>query len=170
LDEFPENGVDVVLRDVLEGDLPIFLEHQLDPAAIRMAAFTPRDEKEFMEHWKTKILGDPSVTKKTILVDGHIVGHVASCDRSGKREIGYWIGRDHWGKGIATEALSRFLREATERPLHAVVAKRNIASIRVLEKCGFVTLSRGHGSSGGRGPVVEELTMTLSAPLTTPPM
>ncbi|HEX2052636.1 MAG TPA: GNAT family protein [Actinomycetota bacterium] len=56
-------------------------------------------------------------------------------------ELGYWVGREHWGRGLATEAA----REATTYAfevlgLHRVWAtpfKRNPASIRVLEKLGF---------------------------------
>jgi RimJ/RimL family protein N-acetyltransferase len=51
--------------------------------------------------------------------------------------VGYWIGRDFWGKGIATQALSLFLTEKKTRPLYAHVVKENIGSRRVLEKCGF---------------------------------
>ena len=155
--------MDVLLRDVLESDLPILFEHQLDPTAHRMAAFTPRDKNAFMAHWKSKILADQTVAKKTVLFDGHVAGYVVSFERSGKREIGYWIGRQYWGKGIATKALSQFLRKVTERPLYAVVAKRNIASIRVLEKCGFAIAGQLRGSSDARGTVVEELILKLSA-------
>ena len=156
-----EKSVNVSLRDVLERDLPILFEHQIDPVANRMVAFTPRDENAFMAHWR-KILADPTVNKKVVLFDRQVAGHVVSFERSGKREIGYWIGREHWGKGIATEALRQFLRQATERPLYGVVAKHNTASIRVLEKCGFVLAGRSRGSPGGRGPAVEELILKLS--------
>ncbi len=51
--------------------------------------------------------------------------------------FGYWIGREYWGKGIASAALADFLDVVEDRPLHARVAKHNAGSIRVLEKCGF---------------------------------
>ncbi|MBP8242640.1 MAG: GNAT family N-acetyltransferase, partial [Thermoflexales bacterium] len=57
---------------------------------------------------------------------------------SGQREVGYWLGREFWGKGIATRALEAFLAIDTTRPLHAFVVHHNLGSIRVLEKCGFV--------------------------------
>ncbi len=155
--------MDVLLRDVLDSDLPILFEHQLDPIANRMAAFTPRDKKAFMAHWRKKILADPSVSKKTIVFDGHVVGNIVSFERSGKQEIGYWIGRAYWGKGIATKALFQFLRLVTERPLYAIVGKHNTASIRVLEKCGFAIERESRGSSGGRGPMVDEFTLKLCA-------
>ncbi len=132
---------DIVLRDVTEGDLAIFFEHQRDPVANRMADFPPRDRDAFKAHL-TKILADESVTKKTILFEGRVAGNVVCFEQDGKREVGYWIGREYWGKGVATQALSVFLSHVEElrRPLHAGVAKHNIASIRVLEKCGFTVI------------------------------
>ena len=126
------------MRDVTEDDLPIFFEHQRDPVANRMAAFPARDREAFMEHWMKKVLGDDTVTKKTILFEGQVVGNIVGFEMSGETQVGYWIGRDHWGKGIASRALSLILSDLDRRPLHAHVAKDNIASIRVLEKCGFV--------------------------------
>jgi RimJ/RimL family protein N-acetyltransferase len=147
----------VLLRDVTESDLPIFFEQQLDPAANQMAAFPARARDAFMAHW-TKILGDETVVTKTILFDGHVAGNVVSWQQSGEREVGYWIGKEYWGKGIATQALAVFLSHVTARPLYAHVAKHNIASIRVLEKCGF-TIS----GEGARGEEVEEFILILKA-------
>jgi RimJ/RimL family protein N-acetyltransferase len=127
----------LVLRDVVEDDLPILFEHQIDPVAYGMAGFTPRDHDAFMDHWHKNVLGDPTNESRTIVVDGKVVGHVCCFSRGGKREVGYWIAREHWGRGIASEALARFLSEIDERPLYAGVAKGNTASLRVLDKCGF---------------------------------
>jgi RimJ/RimL family protein N-acetyltransferase len=124
------------LRDVKEDDLPVFFEHQLDPDATRMAAFPPRDRNAFMAHW-TRILADETVIKKTILFDGDVAGNVVSFVRSGEREVGYWIGKNYWGRGVATQALSEFLDHVEARPLYGHVARHNGASIRVLQKCGF---------------------------------
>ncbi len=120
-----------------EADLPILFEHQLDPEANRIGAFVPRDQQAFMAHW-ARMLADETVLKKTVLADGAVAGNVVSfVNGAGEREVGYWIGREFWGKGIATAALSQFLDHIRTRPLHGHVAKRNVASIRVLEKCGF---------------------------------
>lgn len=153
---------DVLLRDVTASDLVLFFEHQLDPVALRMAAFAPRDKDAFAAHWN-KILADPSVVKKTVVFDGQVAGNLVCFERSGKREVGYWIGRKYWGKGIATRALTQFLRQVAERPLHAIVAKHNPASIRVLEKCGFAIEGECRGYPGARGPVVDELILRLDA-------
>ena len=126
-----------LLRDVAEADLPVFFEHQRDPIAARMASFVPREREAFMAHWHDKVLGNPSNAAKTVVVGGRAVGNVVSWEQDGKRLVGYWIGREHWGKGIATRALTEFLAHEATRPLHAWVAADNVASIRVLEKCGF---------------------------------
>lgn len=130
------NISDVLLRDATEDDLPIFFEHQLDPVANRMAAFAARDRELFMAHW-ARLLSDETTTKKTILFGGYVAGNVVSFGPPGEREVGYWIGRRYWGRGVATRALSEFLGHEKSRPLYAHVAKHNVASIRVLEKCGF---------------------------------
>jgi len=127
---------EVRLRDIELDDLPIFYEQQLDADATRMAAFPARDRAAFDAHW-AKILGNPAMVKQTILVDGQVAGNIGSWPQDAVRLVGYWIGKEHWGKGVATRALAAFLHLVTGRPLHAHVAKHNVGSIRVLEKCGF---------------------------------
>jgi RimJ/RimL family protein N-acetyltransferase len=127
----------MMLRDVEQADLPIFFEHQADPAAGRMAAFPAREWDAFMAHWQVKVLGNASGRAQTIVVDGHVAGNVVRWEQDGRHLVGYWIGAEHWGRGIATAALSRFVEHETMRPLHAYVAAHNLGSIRVLEKCGF---------------------------------
>lgn len=127
----------VRLRDVEPDDLPIFFEQQLDPDATRMAAFPSRDRASFDAHWKKNILGNPDAIAQTILVGDEVAGNIGSWTQDGIRLVGYWIGKEYWGKGVATRALSAFLHQVTDRPLHAHVVKHNVGSIRVLEKCGF---------------------------------
>ena len=155
----------VSLRDVLEGDLPIFFEQQLDPNANYMAAFTakdPTDKDAFMRHW-TSILGDETNTTKTILFDGQIAGNIACYqdEELGQPEIGYWIGKPYWGKGIATEALLQLLDYFKARPVYARVAKDNPASLRVLQKCGFTICGENKGFANARGQEIEEFIMRL---------
>ena len=102
-----------------------------------MAAFPSRDREAFMVHW-IKIMGNESNILKTILFEGHVAGNIVSWEQSGEREVGYWIGKEYWGKGIATNALAEFLSYVKTRPLYAHVARHNVASLRVLQKCGFV--------------------------------
>ena len=154
---------EVLLRDVQEEDLPILFEHQRDPEANRMAAFPARDWDAFMEHWKTRVLGDQAAIKKTVLVDGHVAGNIGSWEQDGEREVGYWIGKEYWGQGVATRALSEFLPYVKTRPLYAHVAKHNVASLRVLEKCGFSIAGEDTAPSSLGGDEVEEFLLKLEA-------
>jgi hypothetical protein len=78
---------EVVLRDVTESDLALFFEQQRDPVANRMANFPPRDRDAFRAHW-TKILGNKSVIKKTILFDGRVAGNIVSFEQDGNEKSG----------------------------------------------------------------------------------
>lgn len=113
-----------------------------------MAAFPSRSEDAFMTHWKTNILGDDSVGKKTILLAGEVAGNIVSFGEPAEREVGYWIGKEYWGKGVASNALALFLELEKTRPLHAHVAKHNTGSVRVLEKCGFKLTGTEVGNDG----------------------
>jgi RimJ/RimL family protein N-acetyltransferase len=127
----------VRIRPVEDEDLPIFLAHQDDPVAAAMAAFPTRAADVFYEHW-ARIRADPTNVTRTIVADGEVVGDIVSWLDDGRRQVGYWIGRGHWGKGFATAALRLLLAEIADRPVTAHVALENIGSQRVVEKCGFV--------------------------------
>ncbi len=144
----------VILRDVTAADLPIFFEHQRDAVSLRMAAFPPREREAFLTHWRTKVLRPENVTR-TIVRDGQAAGYVSSWEQEGKRLVAYWLGREHWGQGVATRALAEFLTHEPTRPLHAWVAAHNVGSIRVLEKCGFRTVA--HESPPAEDGVAEVL-------------
>jgi RimJ/RimL family protein N-acetyltransferase len=155
---------DVMLREVGDADLPVFFENESDPEAVHMAAFTrkdPADRQAFTDHW-LKVLGAPSVIARTIVRGGQVVGSVMSYEDSGGPEVTYWLGRSHWGQGIATASLRKFLAEVdTRRPMRARAAKDNAASLRVLQKCGFRVIGRATGFANARGLEIEELILEL---------
>jgi RimJ/RimL family protein N-acetyltransferase len=151
---------EVSLRDVEPGDLPHFFEHQRDPEAVALVVFRSRERDEFDKHW-AKILSDQTSLTKTIVADGQVAGHIASFLLDGKREIGYWIDRALWGRGIGSEALSAFLRLEQRRPLYADVARHNVASMRVLQKCGF-TFSQSSREAEPEAAGGTHITLTLT--------
>lgn len=170
----------LVLREVVAADLPLFFEQQLDATATHMAAFTagdPADRVAFEKHWN-RILSDPSVFIRTIVLlrrtapdssyldfteaAPRVAGHIAIYGPSNERDVTYWLGRAYWGRGVATRALAMLLNVA-ERPLHARAAGDNVASIRVLQKCGFGIYGRGQGFANGRGAAIEEVLLALWA-------
>ncbi|HTG46781.1 MAG TPA: GNAT family N-acetyltransferase [Actinomycetota bacterium] len=147
---------EVRLRAVEPDDLPIYFENQLDPVAVEMAAFPARDREAFDAHWKEVLAGETNVAL-TVLVDDEVAGGVVSWVAEDGREVGYWLGRAFWGRGIATAALAALVEDLDERPLLAHVVTHNVGSIRVLEKCGFVPAGPPTMAEDG----VEELLMVL---------
>ena len=128
--------MNVTLRPVLESDLPFLFQMQLDPEANALAAVIPRNEETYFQRWK-EILQNSNIVPMAILLDGELVGQISVFQADGQDCVGYWIAKDWWRKGIASRALPLLLEEVTIRPLHAHVAKHNVASFRVLEKSGF---------------------------------
>ncbi|WP_371546215.1 GNAT family N-acetyltransferase [Streptomyces sp. NBC_00554] len=137
---------DVRIRDVQDADLELFYEQQLDAEAVRRSRFPSREREVFMNHWVTKVLGDSTAFVQTVTVAGEPAGNIVAWwdDQPGRqsqqdprRFIGYWFGRPYWGRGIATEALTLFLRLEKNRPLYADPFTGNTASVRLLEKHGF---------------------------------
>jgi len=151
--------MDRVLRDVVDDDIAVFFEHQNDPEAIEMAAFPPREWEAFAAHW-AKIRADDACVLKTIVSDGEVAGNIGSWPRDDKRYVGYWLGREFWGKGLATRALAELVEEL-DRPLYAEVSTANIGSIRVLEKCGFVEVGKTVERHEALGGDIELLVMKL---------
>lgn len=161
LQPLPRMPRSVTLRAVESADLPAFFEHQLDPEATRLAAFPSRERGAFMAHW-AKILADPACATRTIVHGGCVAGNIGAWTDAETRErlVGYWIGREYWGRGIATAALSQFCDYERARPLTARVVRHNTASFRVLQKCGFA-LSGEDRFTDRDGQAHEEFILTL---------
>ena len=172
---------EVTLRAVIDSDLPILFEYQRDPETVRMSAFPARQREAFMAHW-AKIRADPGVALRTVLLEGQVAGSIVSWEQDGwpaegwpgslqnaqtpgapqtHREIGYGVGRQFWGRGIATRALAAFLQEVSVRPLFGYTAEHNLASMRVLQKCGFVRAGETKGVLNVGGELVTEVIYRL---------
>lgn len=152
----------MMLRNVVEEDLPTFFEHQRDAEAASMAAHPTREWDAFMSHWLHNVLGGPTTEVRTILADDRVAGYVSSWEQDDKRLVAYWIGREYWGRGIASAALDEFLKaHEPHRPIHAYVALSNAGSIRVLEKCGFERVGEPEVGPDGVAEVLFQLTGTV---------
>lgn len=154
---------EVVLREVEDSDIAIFFEQQRDPEGFRMAGFTatdPTDRDAYMTMW-AEIRNSPRTIMRTILFNGQVAGDVLSHElEPGRPEAGYWLGKEFWGRGIATRALALFLREMTKRPVYARAAKDNVGSLRVLEKCGFTITGENTAFANARGEEIEVYLLT----------
>ncbi len=150
---------DIQIRPIIQSDLPIIFEQMSDPESSAMAALPSRDRVAFDAHW-TKIMSNEDTILRAIEVDGQVAGHLVSFLLEQERQVGYWLGKEFWGRGIASESLKQFLGVVKTRPLFGRVAKHNIASRRVLEKCGFkVTGEDMYRNSAGEE--VEEFVLEL---------
>jgi RimJ/RimL family protein N-acetyltransferase len=150
----------VRLRPVQPGDLPRIYDLQLDPESNRMAITIPRIGEAFDAHW-AKALDDPGITARAILVGEVLVGFISCFPMDGQDHVGYWIDRAYWGLGIASRALHLLLREVANRPLVATAATSNGASLRVLQKCGFVVEQVGLSPASDRHPECELAVLVL---------
>jgi ribosomal-protein-alanine N-acetyltransferase len=104
-------------------------------------------------------------TEFAIAVEGHAVGAIGfkpltDVERV-SAEVGYWLGEAFWGKGIVTEAVAAMTPWAIETyglsRLFAVPFEWNNASIRVLEKAGYVYEGRMRRSAIKDGKIVDQL-------------
>lgn len=155
----------IVLRDVVTADLDVFFQHRTDPIANFMAAFTakdPSDKDAFVAHWE-RLLSNDLIIKKSVLLEDEVIGNVLKFERFAIPEVSYWIAREHWGKGIATIALTQLIAGIKLRPLYARAATDNAGSLRVLQKCGFEIYGYETSYANARGAEIEEVILRLGS-------
>lgn len=119
------------------------------------------------------IAKQPSPTVWAIEVNGEAVGGIGielhtDVERV-SAEIGYWLGEAMWGRGIATEALTAVTAEAFKRfditRLYALPFADHAASVRVLEKAGYVREGHLRRSAIKDGKVRDQLLFAAYRPL-----
>lgn len=159
--------LELALRRTTASDVPLLHAFELDEACNALAGTKPRDWPTFQARW-AEILADPDgsatgVTPRVIVADDAVVGAVNISPHDGAKSIGYWIARDHWGRGIATRAVALMLGEFAPRPLYATAAGHNHPSIRVLEKNGFEIVSRYMTPETSRTVQRETVLLVLNA-------
>ena len=86
---------------------------------------------------------------------GKNIGYVQLCKLDeGTWEIGYHIVKSFTGKGYATEAVKAFLpamaKKLNIKEVYGICLAENLASVRVLEKCGFTQIYEGFGNYQGK--------------------
>ena len=154
----------IQLSKTIEADLYKLFEFQLDKEAIYWAAFTPSNPNDltaYLEKYK-KHIADPTINMQTIKINGEIVGSLAKYVMENEAEITYWVDRKYWGQGIATNALTEFLKTELSRPIYGRVAFDNLGSQKVLEKCGFLKIGNDFGYANARQMEIEEFIYKLS--------
>lgn len=150
------------LREITEADYEALFDIQNNEEAHHQAAFSTLKDREASDAHLNRILALESVILLGIEVDGRLVGNIGKWMMGDDPELMYWIGREHEGKGYATQALGLFLEQYTTRPLFAHVVADNVASIRVLTKHGFELVEEMMGFADARGIEVLEYGFRLN--------
>ena len=136
----------IELRERTEKHVRIQYEKIRDPEIWAMIPMTDKSLEQAIADYEKTLLPGASSFGQTIYADGVYVGDIwCYCidrEETPNAMIGYCIfDKTLWGKGIATEAVNRFLRIVSQwfelKSMGAVVFCSNGASLRVLEKCGF---------------------------------
>jgi 8-oxo-dGTP diphosphatase len=114
---------------------------------------TPALAAEFVAHAAQALAeGSEYVLAIERLADRRLVGCVGFFFEAGTPQIGYWIGRPFWGRGLATETVRRLVRLLFEdfaaEAVGAEAMAENAASARVLEKAGFTRAGAETGRLG----------------------
>ncbi len=148
----------VALRPATEADFDALFELESDVTGADMIAFLPRDPGDhdaFSAHW-ARISSDDSVVTRIIEADDAFAGYAVSFVTDGERQVGYWVIRELWGRGIATAALEALVAELDDRPLWGSTAADNLGSQRVLQNAGFVFDRTERSHAPRRGTEIDE--------------
>lgn len=140
-------GDGFVLRRWHEGDLESLLRHADDERVVRGLShrfphpYTREDGQRFLAG-EVVDLREPVLA---IEIDGEACGSIGARPGEGERaqsaELGYWLGHAHWGRGVMTRVVARYvpwvMHQLSLYRLQATVFDSNPASARVLLKNGF---------------------------------
>ena len=122
------------------------------------------------EYWVDLTRQQHPQTQFAIEVHGEAVGGIGLEIGSdiGRRsaEIGYWLGEAHWGKGITTAAVRTLTSYGFQTldltRIFAVPFASSVASIRVLEKCGYIREGTMRRSALKEGVMVDQILYALT--------
>lgn len=149
------------------GDEAALVRHADDRAVwlnVRDAFPSPYRHRDARD-WLRQVTHLDPLTNFAIEVDGEAAGAIGLELRadvySGTAEIGYWLGRAFWGRGIGTEAVKAVtgygFTELGLRRIYAEVFGWNAASARVLEKVGYLLEGRAVGAIVKAGDITDGL-------------
>jgi len=153
-----------VLRPLALEDIgAIFaLQHEKEGAALAGIAGEFVDENTFHKNMKSLIVGHGENPQMfAVMVGSRMAGYIG-CTQGlgGKWQVSYWLAQKFWGQGVATAALRLLLekspQEVLEQGFYATVVEGNTASMRVLEKFGFIAFNTGEFQSAVHGHSMQQ--------------
>lgn len=134
-----------MLRRPRLDDLEAFYSVMSNPVGMRYWSTMPHASIEVTRPWLQRMIDRSASGGEDFVIEfeGRVVGDVGA---GRLPEFGFMVHPDYWGRGIATEASRAFIDHAFEATtvdqLTADVDPRNLASLRVLGKLGFVEAGR----------------------------
>jgi RimJ/RimL family protein N-acetyltransferase len=160
----------LVLRPVAEPDLDDLVEGLNDFAVVRYLARVPfpyrrRDAEDFLASVR---VSEAEAADLTLVIanDGRPVGCMGLARLGEVNELGYWLRRDAWGKGFATEAARAFLGHCFgplgQQRIVSGVFVDNPASLNVQKKLGFTETGVSSRLSLARGGEVAHIDTVLT--------
>ncbi len=162
----------LVLRPQRMGDADAIAQSLSDYQVVRMLARVPvpydrQDATDWLSRATSGLTPDWSFAITASGDDVHI-GAVAIELRHGQWNLGYWLDRYYWGKGIMSEAaaaaVERFFRRMPEEVLHSGAFADNAASLRIQEKLGFAVTRSGDLYSRSRNAVAPHIETRVTQP------
>ena len=145
----PIDTAHLIVRPVLESDLPALLEVNSDEAVTALLPYARWASIGDAQAWLGRMNGlvEGGSAIQFVVVDKGIGQAIGTCllfrfdEGSARVELGYVLGRAHWGRGLMGEALAGLLEHAFTtmdlRRVEAEVDVRNGASSRLLRRLGF---------------------------------
>jgi RimJ/RimL family protein N-acetyltransferase len=141
-----EAAMPIALRQRSLADDELHFTWQADPVQVKTTV--PARSRPDFEAWLAKISSEPTNLIRTITRDGAMVGTINTFFIGHERFIGYRVGNEHWGQGIATEAIRLMIQVDAHRPLLAVVLTSNVASVKALLRNGFAVIRTQDSTDG----------------------
>ncbi len=154
----------LMLRSLRAGDAAQFMALAGDWEVAHMTSDIPHPlQPEHAKDWLRPSGGD---VRYAIELQGSMIGSAGYFRRrSGAAELGFWMGRDHWGYGFATEAAKAILRQGFmtgEDNFSSSHFADNPGSARVLAKLGFEAAGSTRIWCAARGAEVEATGLWLT--------
>lgn len=135
----------IELRQFEQKDEALLVSYLNDEAQTHfLSARLPQPYTNEAAHWWVNT-GSKIGVAYAIICNEIFVGSISAMpgefEKQKTAEIGYWVAKPYWGKGIASEALQKFTHSLFVNTdfirLNASVFEGNLASAKVLQKCGY---------------------------------
>jgi len=164
---FISSSMNMKLRPFTMDDLDAMVHHANNPkiAAMLTDAFPSPYTRDSGLLFLERVMAQEPAEVLAIEVDGEVVGNIGIHPQHDvnrlNAELGYFVGEEHWGKGIGTEAIRLMVKYAFDKfKIERIFARpfgSNLASQRVLEKAGFIFEARIPGILIKTGRTEDEL-------------